>query len=173
MPIGIFSARLIDLMDKEVSLCVSFNLENKIWQMPVSTTILSTHVIFVTHAQRTVAVMGLVIRSLHGPPFAGSKSLELATKYVTVLYNIHSQLCKADMHHLQGHRFWKERIETLGNTSIHIIFRSRFSSKWRICAELSTEMLIGPMKMTDLIMTSNVLFWSPFFDVLHNYDLFR
>ena len=42
------------------------------------------------------------------------KSLELAAKYVT------------------GHWFWKLRIEPVGNTYIHIIFRSRLSSKWRI-----------------------------------------
>ena len=36
------------------------------------------------------------------------------------------------MHHLQGHWIWNERIEPLGNTSIHIIFRTRLSLKWRI-----------------------------------------
>ena len=46
------------------------------------------------------------------------KSLELAATYVTQC-----------MHHLQGHWFWKEMIEPLGNTPIHIIFRSRLSSK--------------------------------------------
>ena len=46
------------------------------------------------------------------------KSLELAAKYVT--------RC---MHHLQGHWFWKEIIEPLSNTPIHIIFRSRLSLK--------------------------------------------
>ena len=51
------------------------------------------------------------------------KHLELAAKYVT-----------QRIHHLQGHWFWKEIIEPLGNTPIHIIFRSRLSSKWRIHA---------------------------------------
>ena len=47
------------------------------------------------------------------------KSLKLAAKYVT-----------QRMHHLQGHWFWKEMIEPLGdNTPIHIIFRSRLSPK--------------------------------------------
>ena len=35
------------------------------------------------------------------------------------------------MHHLQDHWIWKERIKPLGYTSIHIITRSRLSSKWR------------------------------------------
>ena len=62
------------------------------------------------------------------------KSLELAAKYVTVLYRMPSSQSAQRMHHLQGHWFWKERIEPLGNTSIHMIFRSRLSSKWRTCA---------------------------------------
>ena len=47
---------------------------------------------------------------------------------------MHSSQSVQRMHHLQGHWLWKERIEPLGNTSIHMIFRSRLSSKWRILA---------------------------------------
>ena len=59
-------------------------------------------------------------------------------------YQIHHSaftICRADMHHLQGHWFWKERIEPLGNAPIHIIFRSRFSSKW--CIRAKTEYCTG------------------------------
>ena len=50
-------------------------------------------------------------------------------------------ICTADMCYLQGHRFWKERIEPLGNTSIHIITRSWLSPKWQIRAK--TELVPG------------------------------
>ena len=45
-------------------------------------------------------------------------------------YRMHSSQSVQRMQHLQDHWFWKERIEPLGITSIHIIFRSRLSSKW-------------------------------------------
>ena len=51
------------------------------------------------------------IRPSHGPSFAAGasfalrKSLELAAKYVTVLYRMHSSQSVQRMHHLQGHWF--------------------------------------------------------------------
>ena len=82
------------------------------------------------------------IRPLHGPPFAGRASFasRKASNWLPnmlqclVLYRMHSSQSVQQMHHLQGHWFWKERIETLGNTSIQIMFRLRLSSKWRIRA---------------------------------------
>ena len=64
------------------------------------------------------------------------KSLQLAAKYVHVYSVIKNAFIQSvqRMHDLQGHWFWKKRIEPLGNTYIHIIFRSRLSSKWRIRA---------------------------------------
>ena len=106
----------------------------------------------------------LLIRLTTSPPFAGRASfasrtsLELTAKYmyVTVLYIMHSSQSVQRMHHFQGHWFWKERIEPLDNASIHILVRSRLSSKWRIRA------------MGEYLRTCNYLAYFQMSQLVHN-----
>ena len=66
------------------------------------------------------------VRHLRGKLACIKKNPRIAAgmlaKYVTNFISNTFTICTADMHHLQDHWLWKERIEPLSNTLIHIIF---------------------------------------------------
>ena len=77
-------------------------------------------------SQVNIFHIGSAILSLHGSPFAGRaslssrRSLELATKYIKVLYTMHSPFVQL---------IYTIRKKTLANTSFYIITRLKLSPK--------------------------------------------